>query len=179
MAKKMNNQKKKGIDKIETVSGTETSFWNKFFVVLGVVCFFLIFYLLTMHITGNGFKSSDSEDATVQETSFSYDEIILGRSLSMDDEEYLVIFYDGKDEEISADYDSLVSNYRASEDHLNLYYVNMGSGFNKSFVTTEESHKSPETVNDFAINGPTLVLVRNHHVEEYIEGKDAITEYLS
>ena len=96
----------------------------------------------------------------------------------MSDEEYLVIFYDKGDEEIADNFNELVETHRYGLGGRNLYVVDMSSGFNKKYLTTEESNKNPESVSDFKINGPTLIVVRDHSVSEYIEGEEAIKEYL-
>ena len=181
--KKTNNRKTKNDNskKIENVGRYDLEVWNKIFVALGVICFLLLFYLLTLYITN---KHSDDSTTTATddvqvEANISYEEILLGRSLSMSSGEYFVIYYDGSDEEISSDYSELVSNYRAKEEHLPIYFVDMSSGFNKSYVTEEESNKTPATVEDFAINGPTLIKVNENKVVDYIEGLDSIKNQLS
>ena len=96
----------------------------------------------------------------------------------MSDEDYYVIFYDKGDEEINSVYSSLASNYKYKGEKK-IYTVDMSSGFNKKFLTTGESNKNPSSVEDFQINGPTLILVSNHSVSLYIEGEDSIKEYLN
>ena len=140
------------------------------------ICFLLAFYLLTVYITNkntNKKKDNDKEEVTI-----SNENIIVGRSLSMSDEDYYVIFYDKGDEEISSTYSEIVSHQKYSGDGKKIYVVDMSSGFNKKFLTTEESNKTPATASDFKINGPTLILVSNHSVQDYIEGEESIKDYL-
>ncbi|MBR2828770.1 MAG: hypothetical protein IKE70_06020 [Bacilli bacterium] len=170
------NQGKREKDKKEAVTSSEMSFRGKVFVVLGVLVFFLVFYGVTFLLTKNDSEKTEEEDSSVQ---ISYDEILLGRSLSMENDPYYVIFYDSKDETISGDFSSLVSNYRNKEGSINLYFVDMSKSFNKKFATTEESNKNPEDTSVMKINGPTVIKVIEGHVSDYIEGKDAITTLLS
>lgn len=177
--KKSNVKNKKESKKIETVGGNDTDLWPKVFSVLGVVCFFCIFYLLTLYITNKNNGTYDSLNDTPEEVQISYDETIVGRALSMNEEEYLVLFYDISNEDISETYDSIISTYNEKDDHLKLYKVDMSKAFNKPYVTEDEANRSPETNNDFAIHGPTLIYVSNWHVAEYFDQESEIQEYLS
>lgn len=171
--KASNNRKNR--NKIETVNSFDADIWNKVFVALGVICFLLAFYLLTVHITNKNTKKKDDKE----EVTISNENIILGRSLSMSDNDYLVIFYDKGDENINNTFSEIVTNHKYSGDSKKMYVVDMSSGFNKKFLTTEESNKNPSNVSEFKINGPTLILVSNHSVVDYIEGEEAIKDYLS
>ena len=168
-----NNKKERKINKIEYETAMDSSIKNKIFIVIGILVFLLAFYLLTLYITNkNNPKKEDSD--TKEEVTFSYDEILLGRSLSMQDDEYLVLFYDKSDEKQSEIYDQLYKDYKNKEEHLSIYYVDMSSGLNKKFSTTEESNKNPSDVSEFLINGPTLIRVNNHIVQDYYEGEESI-----
>ena len=168
-----NNKKEKNINKIEHETAMDSSIKNKIFIVIGILVFLLAFYLLTLYITNKNNPKKDDTD-TKEKITFSYDEILLGRSLSMQDDEYLVLFYDKSDEKQSEIYDQLYNDYKNKEDHLSIYYVDMSSGLNKKFSTTEESNKNPSDVSEFLINGPTLIRVNNHIVQDYYEGEESI-----
>lgn len=168
-----NNKKEKNINKIEHETTMDSSIKNKIFIVIGILVFLLAFYLLTLYITNKNNPKKDDTD-TKEKITFSYDEILLGRSLSMQDDEYLVLFYDKSDEKQSEIYDQLYNDYKNKEDHLSIYYVDMSSGLNKKFSTTEESNKNPSDVSDFLINGPTLIRINNHIVQDYYEGEESI-----
>ncbi len=175
--KKKKSTKKETLKKVEEVQEVKRSFWSVFFVIIGILCFFLAFYLLTLFITNKNAPKEEKKDEET-ETSISSDTILLGKSLSMGEGEYLVIYYDKSDELIANVYDSLVSTYQIRAQHGPLYIVDMSSGFNKSFETDGESNKNPETIQDFAIHGPTLIQVNENKVVDYIEGKEAISNYL-
>ena len=178
MAKRKSNQRKrKESKKIETINNFDGDILGKVTVAVCALCFLLAFYLLTVHITN---KNTNKKKDDKEEVTISSENIILGRSLSMSDDDYLVIFYDKSDEESSSTYANLVSTYKYSgTDHMKIYTVDMSNGLNKRFSTDGESNKNPESVKDFKINGPTLILVSNHTVSEYIEGEEDITNYLS
>lgn len=177
MAKGKRNTRKQNLKKIESVGGFDGDIKGKIIAVICVLLFFGAFYLLTLYITNkNSDKTDDNDKEKVVE--ISYDTIMLGRSLSMSDGEYLVIYYDKSDEEINSTYSSLVSTYKAKSEHLTIYTVDMSNGFNKKYVTDGESNKSPESVDAMAINGPTVIKVNENKVVEYIEGQEAISSYL-
>lgn len=176
MAKKKN---KKELEKIEKTGSFDGDILNKIYIVLGIIIFFCLFYLLTLYITKkNSDTSKDNNNQEAVETVIDYEDIIIGRSLSMSDGDYLVLYYDKEDEDIASDYASLVSEYKANVQHMIIYTVNMGNSFNKSYTTTGEANKNPESVSDMKINGPTLIKVSGKKVVEYIEGKEEISNYL-
>jgi hypothetical protein len=55
----------------------------------------------------------------------------------------------------------------------------MASGFNKSHITDGDSNHNPESASDLLIKGPTVIKVNDKKVVEYIEGLDAVKNYLS
>ena len=176
MAKGKRNTKKNNLKKIESVGGFDGDIKGKIITVICILLFFGAFYLLTLYITNkNSDKTDDNEEKVVN---ISYDTIMLGRSLSMSDGEYLVIYYDKSNEDINSTYSSLVSTYKTKDEHLTIYTVDMSNGFNKKYVTDGESNKNPESVDAMSINGPTLIKVNENKVVEYIEGQDAISSYL-
>lgn len=176
MAKVKRNSKKQNIKKIESVGGFDGDIKGKIIAVICILCFFGLFYLLTLYITNKNTDKKD--DKSTEEVTISYDNILLGRSLSMSDGEYLVICYDKSNEEINSTYSTLVSNYKYKSEHLKIYTVDMSSSFNKKFITDGESNKNPESVDAFAINGPTLFKVTESRVSEYVEGEEAISSFL-
>ena len=176
MAKGKRNSKKQNIKKIGSVGGFDGDIKGKIIAVICILCFFGLFYLLTLYITNKNTDKKD--DKSTEEVTISYDNILLGRSLSMGDGEYLVICYDKSNEEINSTYSTLVSNYKYKSEHLKIYTVDMSSSFNKKFITDGESNKNPESVDAFAINGPTLFKVTESRVSEYVEGEEAISSFL-
>lgn len=174
--KKRKSEKKK----IEEVGTASEILIDKVCVVLGVVCFLCFFFLLTLYITTKNKEDSTStnNDNTKAEAVISYDEIIVGRSFSMREEDYLVMYYDRTDTDIGSTYSNLINEYNQKDDHMYVYTVDMGNSFNSPYATVGESNKTPATVSDIKVNGPTLMKISGGVVAEYIEGENAITEYL-
>lgn len=175
MAKKKN---KKELEKIEKTGDFGGDILDKLYIVLGIIIFLSLFYLLTLYITYKNASKNDESKNEPTEAVINYEDIMIGRSLSMGNEDYLVLFYDKEDEDIASDYASLISEYKANAQHVDIYTVNMGSSFNKSYTTTGSANKNPESVSDMKINGPTLIKVSGGKVTEYIEGKEEISNYL-
>lgn len=177
MAKRKDKNRK---EKFRGNGKIDSDILKKFYAVLGIICFLCFFYLLTIYITTKNSEetSSNDEDSKNTEATISYEDIMVGRSFSMSDGEYLVLYYDKSDTDISSTYSNLVNTYSHAPNHLNIYTVDMGSSFNSSYATVGESNKTPGTVSDLKINGPTLIKVSNKIAVEYIEGEEAITNYL-
>lgn len=173
------NLKKKKIEAAEEIKLND-SILNKIIIALTVICILGLFYLLTLYITNKHSDKNTTEEKTEStETAINYDEIMLGKTFSMNSDDYLVIFYDESNSDISSKYSDLVSKYKEKEDHLNIYKVDMSNTFNKGYATTEESNKAPSKASELLINGPTLVRITNNSLAEYIEGEEEITNYLS
>ena len=181
VAKHKNSKKNiKENKKIENVVTNEKDIWGVVFLVFAVIIFLGLFYLLTLYITHKNSTDSSSDDTKTEEsTTISYDKILIGNSLSMSDDDYYVLFYDTSDEDISNVYSDLYNNYKNNTEHLTIYYVDMGSAFNKGYTTDGDSNKNPSNEAEFLINGPTLIKVSGNKVVEYIEGRDDITNALS
>ena len=192
MANKKNNKKKsnnstKKITSKKVVKSTnkknnkvveettfDTSLERTIRLVLIVLFTFGAFYFATWLITRD--KTKTEEDNSYK-SGFSYTEIMAGRSFSMSDGEYYVIYYDSTDEDIESTYSSLVSSYRGKEGALSIYTVNMGEGLNKNLVN-ENSNSHPNNASELAINGPTLIKFSNHEVVDYYEGEESIKSVL-
>ena len=173
MAKSKKNNVKKEVDKkIEQVdSGVEKNIFNILCIVFGVLVFLSVFYFITVSIV-----SDDSEESEEVETTIQYEKILAGSSFNMKDNEYLVVYYDFTDEELT-DLDSAIYSY-SSSDETRIYTVDMSNAFNLKFVAEKESNKSPKSVNDLAIDGPTLIKFKDGKVTKYIEDSEEIIKYL-
>lgn len=179
--RKLNKELKKERRKMASRVPMDPEVKGKIILVCIIIIIFCAFYFLTLFITKDNTKSkSSSNNSSSKSTSsnISYDEILLGRSFSMGDGEYLVIYYDESNEDISSEISSLISTYKNKESHLTIYSVNMNSPFNSKYVSDESNH-NPNNASEMKINGPTLVKFNNNKVEDYIEGFEDISNYLS
>ena len=164
MGRKKRNQdkKKKEERKLAKLNSKDESDKSLWFIVFCAIVVFAMFYLLTVYITN---KNNPKKNNSEAEKTASVGETIIGRSFSMSNDPYLVLYYDKSDKDIAYGEKSI-------------YYVDMNSGFNKASATTEESNKNPQSTSELAINGPTLIKVQENKAIEYIEGIEAIEEYL-
>ena len=178
MAKKKSNSnnKKNNINKGVVVDNFDYDLRNKIIVVAVVIIFFTGFYFLAYYITNKNNPDKNNKDEVTD--TFKYDNIVFGRSFDMKDEDYIVLYYDGNDEDVSSTYSSLMSTYKGKESHYPIYYVNMGDGINKSRLS-EVGNASATNIDELTIAGPTLIHFSNGAIVEYIEGEEAITNYLS
>ena len=177
MKKKTNKSKRKVEEKnkIENVGSFDTDISKVIYIILGVICVFCVFYLLTLFVL----NKDDNTTKTDEEVEISLDTTIVGRSLSMPEDKYYVLYYDAKDETVSEEYSSTITNYiySTSEDHVKLYTVDMSDALNKKYVS-DEYKPMPEKVSDIAIKGTTLMVIEKGKVVEYTEDKTRIEELL-
>ena len=89
----------------------------------------------------NGTAVKEAEKNT--NVAISTDNIIVGRSLSMPEEKYYVLYYETKDEEVMEKYGSIVATYLAnsSSDKTKLYTVDMSDALNKKYAAKESNTK--------------------------------------
>lgn len=176
LEKKLKQERKK----INNISVTDSDIWSKVIIVCVIICVFCAFYFLTVFISKDDSSSTNSNSSnkkTTETTNISYDEILLGRSFSMEDGEYLVLYYDKDNSDLSSEMSSVLSTYNNKDSHLNVYTVDMSDALNSSFTSDEANHDAKD-VSEMKISGPTLIKFNNNKIDDYIEGKDEITDYL-
>ncbi len=198
LEKALKNERKK----IDSVGMIDSDISGKIIMICIVICVFCAFYFLTVFISkdNNNSSSNSSNSSSISSSSssssnssnssstssssssssnasISYDNIIIGRSFSMDDDAYLVLYYDGSNSDLSSTVGTLVSTYKNKDSYLPIYKVDMSDGLNKNY-TSEESNTNPRSVEDLHINGITLIKFVDNKVDEYIEGQDSISDYL-
>lgn len=169
---------KKRIDKKIDYASDKQEWVKILSIVLVVIGILGIFFLITVHITNNSSDTTMSDNKSNTEAVIQYEEILAGSSFSMNEDSYLVLYYDKSNSDLSSEFVSIISTYNNKSDALALYSVDMNSAFNKDYVG-EQSNISPKSASELSINGPTLIKFDKGNVSEYIEGKDAISSYLS
>lgn len=173
MKKDINKEKKK-IEKIEPTNSD--GLWHGFIVVCAIIIFICLFYILAVHITNKNGETTKKKDKS--DVSISYSEIIVGRTLSMSDKEYLVVLYDKSNSDISQSINEYINKYNGKKKHLNVYSVDMSTGLNKKY-NGDSSNTNPKKESEIVVNGPTLIKVKKGKVVDYIEGIDDISNYLN
>ena len=168
-------EQKKKKEVVEEIKVNSDNILNKIIVGLLVICILGLFYLLTIYLTNKDDDSNKKEETEKSEVSISYEEILIGKTFTMKDADYIVVLYDPSNNTVA----EAITAYKGKESHLPIYYVDMTNTFNKKYTTTEESNKNPTKASELTINGPTLIRVTNNNLAEYIEGEEAVTGYLN
>ena len=174
MSKKKNKKNKETIKEVK--NNTYKDIFSTLKLLLVVLLVLGIFYLLTVYITSKKENKYVKEEHTGN-VDIEYQEILAGSSFNIDEDEYIVIYYDMSDSTLKSNITSSISKYESKNDHLPIYTVNMGSAFNKKY-NSNESHNNPSSLDELSINGPTLIKFNDKKVEDYIESYDSIKEYL-
>ncbi len=138
-----------------------------------LICFAII-YLITAIIKGEIFKKEKKQEVEIQNQ-----EILMGESFLKNDSEYMILYYDFDDPNYSNLYAMFVSNY-GSNSTLPLYTVNLATKFSQKYTAgeNETANTNPTSLANLKVKGTTLIRFKDHKVTNYIEGKDAIKNYL-
>lgn len=175
MAKNKNKKIEKNIKKDIEKKGVSTEVKQLLAITVAVLLFLGLFYFLTVVILDDDTDTKTDDNNTEVEVQF--DEILIGKSFSLRDSEYYVLYYETDDEDISSDMASLVSAYRSSTKDLYLYTVDMSNALNSQFIA-DEANEDADKASELKINGPTLIKFVDGEIDEYIDGVDDITAEL-
>lgn len=175
----MAKSRKKGNNNIKIGNNSNSREVKKILTMtLIVLAFFGLFYLLTLWILNKDISLSNSNNDKKGEVEIQNEEILVGTSFSMSDEEYLVLYYDVDADEEESTWSSLVTQYRSANKDLNLYTVDLSNAFNKHFVTDEEGNSSAVNASELKLKNPTLIKFVDGKISEYIDNQEDITAYL-
>ena len=144
-----------------------TSIKNTLIVLGVVVLIFLLFYFITVAINEKTRKLNTKEEEKIP-AEIQYYEILGDDTFKMTPEEYYVLFYDF-DSPNSVYYDYLFDQYAAVEGQY-IYKVNLGNGFNKKFIATEDTNKKAKKAGDLKVKEATLIKIVKGKNKKYIEG---------
>lgn len=171
-------KKKKKIKVEENISFDSSEIKKVVITTSVVLIFFACFYFLTVAIVNKDEKKDDTADSSskTNEVEIQHKEILLGSSFSIKDDQYLVVYYDTTDDDLSS-LTSAISTYRSSSKDVNLYTVDMSDGLNKGFVG-ETPNKKATKASELSISGPTIIKFTDNKISTYIEGMDKVIEYL-
>ncbi len=153
----------------------EHSLKNIIKCIVIVLAIFGIMYLITLLILKK--SSLDYISKEPEKTSIQYSEILVGTSFDKKDKEYLVLYYDRSSDDAGT-YEGFYSDYKAKDEHLPIYYVDMSSTFNKQ-ASSDSSNKDATSAEELKINGATLIRFVNNKIEDYFEGEEEIKNYFN
>ena len=136
-------------------------------VIIGVICFF---YILTIIFTKKNqvLKYQNNEEIS----QISYTDILASDILRKDGTHYVLVKND--DDPYISLYETYISSYISSEEHLPVYYVDLNDALNQGY----KSEQSSISVDYLQFSGTTLLKISNHMIESYYEDSASIHNHL-
>ena len=139
---------------------------NTFKITLGVLLFIGISFVTINVARGNWNLFNKNNRAA---TEINPDMVIAGTMFNKEENEYLVLAYDMHDEKY-AFYGALASTY-TGETHL--YYLDLSSGFNASFIGDKTVISSD--LSKLKFSGPALLTIKGDKINKsYTTEKDIV-----
>jgi len=170
--KEMRKQQKKNRVVNNTSSSDEISKIIK--IISAIAVCFAIIYFATSYITGRMNGNEETGEVEIQK-----EEILIGETFEKTDKEYMVVYYNYK-EDINADlYAMLIQNYNNKKKDIPIYKVDLSSNLSKDYLAleNEKSNTKPTSLSNLKINGATVIRIKDKKVVKYVEGKDNIKTY--
>jgi len=127
----------------------------------------IIAILLTVLVVCFIAKFANGDFKKDEEESVDYTNIVAGQTFTRSEDEYYVLFYD--DEAILDKIGSVTDA---------IYKVDLNSSLNKNIVS-EEGNPKAEDAESLKINGTTIIKIEGGKNISYIEGYDAVVDYLN
>lgn len=164
--KRLKEEKKQ----VENLFQDDKEVYKVFKIGLGVLLFIGIAFVLINIFNGNwNILTKKNDEVTEIDSKM----LIAGTLFNKEENEYLVLAYDMKDEKYKF-YGALVSNYNNSP---NLYYLDLSSGFNSKFIgdKTVISNKLEE----LKFHGAALLLIKGDKItKSYTSEKDIVNYFV-
>ncbi len=166
-SKKSTTQKKANVVVTESAS-TELKKLSTILVsVVGIVC---VFYIITVFVTkGNSDLKYQSSDEVSE---ISYTDILASDILKKDGS-YYVLVKDNEDEYIDL-FETYISSYVSSDDHLDVYSVDLNDALNKKYIAEENNLSS----DNLKFKGTVLLKISNGNIENTYDNSDSINDHL-
>lgn len=143
--------------------------------ILIIVITLGIFYGITILVTKNKKTTTDDAPSTTNEdVSIDYDTILAQNIFNQSEDSYYVLASFNDDENLSTYKDS-IDKYKAKENSLKVYEIDLDSAFNKNYVSDVSNFKSEYPI----FSETTLLKIENGKITETYEGKSNITTNLS
>lgn len=139
------------------------------FIIIVIVVLGL-FYGLTLLLTNK--KSGEITNNNEIDTVIQYDEIIVGNIFKQSEEEYYVLAIT-TDDASAGSYTSLLEEFMASENALKIYTIDLGNGFNKSYVSEISSFEGTPIFKE-----STLLKISGKETTDIYEGKEKVLNQL-
>lgn len=138
-------------------------------VIAGILVVFGIFYGIAVLIDNSNKKTEDPAETEIQ-----YDEILVGRLLEQPYSEYYVLVYFENDFNL-ADYQTQAANYKTKAKALKVYYANLNSAFNKTYIGSKNNTKITK-IENFKLSETALIYIKNKKITRVYNGYEKIIE---
>lgn len=143
---------------------------SKFIKILVIVVFCLgAIYLITEKLVKKDTTSNE-------ETAVSYNEVIVGNSMSQKEAKYYVLFYDPSTD-IASYLDSWQSSYIEAKKATKLYFVDLNKTINEKFISSE-SNPNATVSSELKLKNGTLIVIENGKITNYVENIQEIYQLL-
>ena len=143
---------------------------SRFLKILAVVILiFGLMYFLTEKVV--------KKDTTTKKADNNYNETIVGSSLSLNETEYYVLFYD-PNSDLANYLDSWQTSYITAKKEPKIYFVDLSKSINKKYETEDKSNPMATTESELKVKNGTLMVVENNKIINYLEDTTAIYNLL-
>ena len=155
---------------VATLFKDDKEVYNVFKIALGVILFIGLAYVGINLINGN-WKIFTKNNIKTEEINNKM--LMVGTMFNKEEEEYLVLVYDMKDDSQKF-YSVLTENYY---DRPNLYFLDLSSGFNDKFIGEKTVISNDLEKLKFA--GPTLLLINKDKITKSYTTENEIVNYFN
>ena len=141
-----------------------------FFIILAIVVLFVgaLYFLNGKYVTKDAFQ----ETTTTTEVTYNESLITVNKMFNMNEDSYMVMAFDTKDNTSSSLYSSLVNYYTGSN---KVYKLDLSDGQNKQYYNKEgKENTNPTKASEVVITRPTLMIFKSGKVVSYITDRDEI-----
>lgn len=178
--KKKNNKEKFYSTQIKNISGNNEDYRKiiSLLVILLIITALIafLFYFNGKFVSKDKFQ--DGNTTTTSEVVYDHKNILASQIFNRSDKEYYVLLYDKTDENDNALYGNLASSF--NKENIKLYTVNMSLKPNSKYYNEEgKDNEGATKVEELSITKPTLIIIKDGKVEDYITDKDEIVKKLS
>lgn len=161
----------------EIIKNTNNEMAKLLKIVLIVTGIMLVFYGITLLVTNKAdetLEKQNNENQT-EETPIQYENIIIGSMLSHGGTYYVLI--EKEDDNRIAEYDSIITTIKSSEDAPIIYKANLTDSFNKNYLGKEQNYYVDD-LSEFKVTSTVLVKVKDGKIDSVSDTYDAIKNKL-
>ena len=163
--KRLKEQRKE----VETLFKDDKDVYKVFKIALGVILFIGLAFVLINIFNGTWKLTKGSK----HETNIDPSMLIAGTMFEREENEYLVLVFDMKKEK-DAFYGALASKYSGDK---HLYYVDLSSGFNQSFIGNKTVISND--LNKLKFSGPVLLTIKGNKITKSYTTEKEIVNFFS